>query len=295
MHGKRMPVAGVIADVVVPYSSNEEVDWDCLRREVLLLDKCGVHGLCVGGVLSGTLGATPDELSSLCLALRTFSKTPLFAILFPDAAPEAIEMVHAVNDAGADVIAVAQPHYLSQPNSDGLADMFADLKQATDRPLFVADCLPGSILGVQAIRELAAKRLVDGVLEAADMHVLVDLLCLNLDIPVYSGVEDLHYLALVLGAHGVISDFATVFPSESVALYSAFESGDHAKARKHHERLVRLWRALNSEAETEARIRSALTAQGRNVGPARSPYNFISPDAAKEIDSVLQQEHIAAT
>jgi len=161
--------------------------------------------------------------------------------------------------------------------------------------LFVADCLPGSILGVQAIRELAAKRLLDGVLEAADMHVLVDLLCLNLDIPVYSGVEDLHYLALVLGAHGVISDFATVFPSESVALYSAFESGDHAKARKYHERLVRLWRALNSEAKTEARIRSALTAQGRNVGPARSPYNFISPDAAKEIDNVLQQEHIAAT
>jgi 4-hydroxy-tetrahydrodipicolinate synthase len=142
------------------------------------------------------------------------------------------------------------------------------------------------------MRALIAQKLADGVLESADIHGLVDLLCLGLDVPVYSGVEDLHYVAFLLGAAGVISDFATVCPAELFELYSAVDEGDHASARRNHERLLRLWRTLDCGVEREARIRSALIAQGRMVGPAPSPYHELPLEVGRQIRSALREEGI---
>jgi 4-hydroxy-tetrahydrodipicolinate synthase len=285
-------VPGVVADIVIPYSSVGEPDWDRLVQEVKLLDESGMHAVGIGGVLGGTIGATPDELSSLCAAVKRSSKRPVFASVFPDASPEAVEMVRAVEDGGADVILVGQPHYLAQPGAEGLEEMFAALRELTSGPLLVADCLPGSVMGVGSIRRLIERRLVDGVLEGADMHVLVDLLCLRLGVPVYGCVEDLHYAALVLGAHGLISNLASAFPQDCVELYGAVQARDHLQARKIHERLVRLWRALSCGTEREARLRSALAARGRPVGAARSPYGRLSPKTIQQISSILQREGI---
>jgi 4-hydroxy-tetrahydrodipicolinate synthase len=294
MDSKRKAVRGVIADLVIPYASDASIDWDCLKREVRLLNDCGVHGFSVGGALGGTLGASAEDLASLCAEVKRSAKAPLCAIVFPDTTPEALEMVRAVNDAGADMIAVAQPHYLSQPGSDGLVDMFAELRRATPRALVAADSLPSYVLGVQTIEALVATKLIDGVLESADIHVLVDLLCLDLGIPVYSGIEDLHYLAFILGVDGVISNFATVCPAECVQLHAAFQEGNHPGARKIHERLVRLWRSLNWGVEQEARIRSALLAQGRPVGPAPNPYDALPSGAAQQIFNALREEGLAS-
>ena len=283
-------VRGVIADVVIPYSGAEEPDMDRLGSEVGVLDASGVDALCIGSVLGGAIGATATELSSLCGVIRRTSRKNLFAVVFPDATPEALEMVRALDEGGADVILVAQPHYLAQPGIEGLEEMFAALRQATELPVLVADCLPGSIVGVAPIRRLVEKRLVDGVLEAADIHVLVDLLCLNLGVPVYSSVEDLHFAAFLLGAHGIVSNLATLFPRECVALYRSVRDRDYTKGRRIHERLVRLWRSLSSGTEREARLRFALSASSRPVGAARSPYGTIPDQAVQQIRSVLERE-----
>lgn len=283
---------GVIADVVVPYSKAEEPDLDRLASEVELLDASGVGGLCLGSVLGGTIGATATELASLCSVMRRTTDKSIFVILSPDVSPEGLEMVRAVDEAGADVILAAQPHYLAQPGLEGVEEMFAAFRDATDLPLLVADCLPDCILGVGPIRRLVEKRLVDGVLEGADIHVLVDLLCLDLGIPVYSSVEDLHFSALVLGASGIISNLATAFPRECISLYNSVRDGDYPDARKTHERLVRLWRAVSLGTEGEARLRVAMNAADRSVGAARSPYNKIPKQAIQHVRRVIEKEGV---
>lgn len=294
MQTEKALVRGVIADIIVPHAAMEEPDLDRLSSEVKLLDESGVQAICIGGVLGGLIGATPAELSTVCATARRATQKALFAIVFPDASPECFEMVRAVNEAGADAILVGQPHYLAQPGSEALEDMFAQLRELTERPILVADCLPGSIFGAQTIRPLVEKRLVDGVLEAADMHVLVDLLCLGLNVPVYSGIEDLHYPSYVLGAQGVISNLASVFPAECTSLHGAVRSGEHARARKIHERLVRLWRGFNLGTEREARLRLALEMRARPVGRARSPYGRLSEQTAQQIHGIMQKEGVLA-
>lgn len=284
-------VRGIIADIVIPYSSTQEADLDRLQHEVKLLDRSNIHGLSVGGVLGGVIGAGADELSALCATVRRDTKKPLFAVVFPDASPEAYEFVRAADASGADAILVAQPHYLAQPEVAGLVEMFGELRALTRKPLLLADCFPESLVGVNSARVLAQKKLVDGIYEAADMHVLVDLLCARLAIPVYSCIEDLHYPALMLGAQGVISNLASVFPLECVDLYSAVQNGDHQKARTIHERLLRVWRVLNHGTERESRLRCALQARGRPVGAARSPYGRLAPTAVEHVTSILRKEN----
>ena len=281
---------GLIADIITAFSYSGEIDFDALRKEVKLLDSSAVNGLCIGGVLSGLEGVLPEELSAVTSAVRGASKKQLFAVVLPDTTQEALEMTRAVVDAGADAVLVAQPHYLSLPSEEGLVEMFADVKRTTKVPVLLADCFPGGIVGLATTKTLASKRLVDGVLQAADVHILVDLLYSKLGVPVYSGVEDLHYVAYVLGAQGVISDLATAFPAEASGLYNAFAAGKHADATPRHERLVRLWRAVGRGPESEGRVRSALEAQGRNVGPAPSPYNKIPAGASDEVRTATGHE-----
>ena len=281
---------GLIADIITAFSYSGEIDFDALRKEVKLLDSSAVNGLCIGGVLSGLEGVLPEELSAVTSAVRGASKKQLFAVVLPDTTQEALEMTRAVVDAGADAVLVAQPHYLSLPSEEGLVEMFADVKRTTKVPVLLADCFPGGIVGLATTKTLASKRLVDGVLQAADVHILVDLLYSKLGVPVYSGVEDLHYVAYVLGAQGVISDLATAFPAEASGLYNAFATGKHADATPRHERLVRLWRALGHGPESEGRVRSALEAQGRKVGPAPSPYNKIPAGASGEVRTAIGHE-----
>jgi len=96
----------------------------------------------------------------------------------------------------------------------------------------------------------------------------------------------------VLGAYGMISNLATAFPGECIALYESVRDGDYANARRIHERLLRLWRALNMGTEHEARLRVALSAANRPVGAARSPYNRIPEHAIQQVRSVMEKEGV---
>jgi 4-hydroxy-tetrahydrodipicolinate synthase len=291
---KKSLTSGVIASVVVPFAPDGKVDEDQLRAEVKLIDKSDVDALCAGGLLSGVAGARPEELYALCTNIRRSSRKPLFTMVFPDITVEAIEMTRAVADGGAEAILVAQPHYLCQPGEAGLVEMFAELKGLVSCPLLLADCFPEAKVNLKTISTLINSRLVDGVLQAVDVHSLVDLLCLHPDVPVYSGIEDLHYVAFLLGAEGVVSDLGAAFPRDLCALYRSFRSGMHDAARLHHERLVRLWHVLSLTAEREARLRSALIAQGRKVGTAPSPYGELRVEVAREIANALHGEGLKA-
>ena len=285
--------SGVIASLITPFTSSGEVDTDRLRSEAALLDQSPVDGLCVNGVLSGAAGALSEELASITEIVRKASKKPLFSMVLPDVTGEALEMVRAVVDAGADAVLVAQPHYLCQPGEAGLVEMFATLRGSVRIPLLMADCFPESKIGIKTTRNLIDEQLIDGVLQAADPHGLVDLLCLHPRVPVYCGIEDLHYVAFLVGAHGSISDLGSVFPSELSGIHRAFKRGEHEDARQHHERLVRLWRILSPAAERESRVRAALAAQGRDVGVPRSPYNYLTDGMSGVIKSAMQAEGIS--
>jgi 4-hydroxy-tetrahydrodipicolinate synthase len=244
--------------------------------------------------MSETEGSTPEELGRMCEAVSRRAAKPVVAMIYPDTQPEAAELARAVDAGGVQALFVAQPHYLCQPGPVGLAEMFADVRSKTRLPVLLANCQRNAMVDVRTMEQLIQKGAVDGILLGGDgAHLMVDLLCLRLSVPVLSAMEDLHYVSLLLGARGIVSDLAAVFPVEMAALYRAWREGNYASARNCHERLVRLWRVLDYPSEQRARLRAALAGLGRKVGEARSPYNLASAEISRQVQAVIEREGLA--
>src|SRR5258708_4576854 len=168
MEIRPMPVHGVIAGVVTPFDADGSVAWDELEREAALLFQSPVDGLCVGGFMSETEGATPDEIFHLCEVVTRGGKKPVVAMITPDTQQEANELIRAVDSGGAKAVFVAQPHYLCQPDSDGLVKMFARLREETRLPVLLANCQRTAQVPVAIMRQLVREKVIDGILVGGD-------------------------------------------------------------------------------------------------------------------------------
>jgi 4-hydroxy-tetrahydrodipicolinate synthase len=294
METRPVPLEGVVAGVVTPFHPDGSVNWEELRRQSELLSVSSLDALCVGGFAGQTEGMPSQEISTLCEVVSRYGKKPVVAIVYPDCHSEATELIQAVQSGGARAAFVAQPHYLCQPDSRGLADMFARLREQTLLPLLVCNCQRSAMIPVDTVALLAREKLIDGVLVGGDgVHHLVDLLCLHLRVPVFSAIEDLHYVSLLLGAQGIVSDLAAMFPEEMVSMHRAYRKEDYDRARTYHDRFVRLWRIFDHPSEQRARIRFALRWLGKDIGEPRSPYNINSPEAFHEIQTTLESEGLS--
>jgi 4-hydroxy-tetrahydrodipicolinate synthase len=294
MGGNHFSVRGVIPSLITPFTPDGDISWEEVEKNTGLLDRAGVDGICIGGCLSETAGGTSEELFRLCHTARVATRKPILASIFPDSEPEAIELLDAVCGAGADAVLVAQPHYLFQPEASALLAMFRRLSLRAPVPVLLANVLDSAQVSLETITRLIEEGVIDGIVQGArNAHLLVDLLRLKPRVPVFSNLEDLHYVGLVLGAEGVVSDLAAIFPEEYVGLYRDATAGNHEKARRQHEKLLRVWRVLDHPVEQLARVRLALGAQGRQAGPPRSPYALTSSESTAQVTAVLQREGFA--
>ncbi|MBI3668010.1 MAG: dihydrodipicolinate synthase family protein [Acidobacteria bacterium] len=282
---------GVIPALLTPFDERGAVEWDLLRSQVERVCRAQVDALCVGGIASETAGSTPDELYKLCQAVVSASSRPVIGAIYPDSTVEALELGRAALSAGAVALLVAQPHYLFQPDPEGLEELFEALRGAFTTPLLLSNSLRTALVDLAAMQRLMSRGLVDGFHQAGGQaHLLADLLCLRLRLPVLSGVEDLLYIAFLLGAEGTVSSLAAVFPEECVELYAACRAGEHEKARAIHERLLRIWRVLDHPVEFVSRLKHAASVKGHPAGVPRSPYNWMPPESQAQVRRALHNE-----
>src|SRR6266849_10873585 len=108
MATRPMPVYGVLASIITPFAADGSIAWSELQEETALLSRSSVHGLCVGGMLSETVGSTPEEMGRLCEVVRGRTEKPIVAMVYPDSQPEALDLVRAVKSGGAQAVLVAQ-------------------------------------------------------------------------------------------------------------------------------------------------------------------------------------------
>lgn len=292
MRTQPFSVRGVIPTLITPFTSEGYIAWDVVARETVYLDSTGVDGINVGGSMSEAAGGTTQELFRLCETVRGSTRKPVIATILPDSEPEAIELLDAVLGAHVDAVLIAQPHYLFQPDSTALVKMFERLRARTEIPILLANVLASAPVDLSTMMTMVESRVVDGILQSGNPHVMVDLLRLHPVVPIFSGIEDLHVLGLLLGAVGLVSGLAAVFPADCVALYRDFHAGHYNSARERHERLLRLWRTLDHPVEQLSRVRAALAAQGRDVGVPRSPYGAIPPESWLELSRTMTREGI---
>jgi 4-hydroxy-tetrahydrodipicolinate synthase len=285
-----LPIRGVIACLVTPFTSTHQINTDALRRQIDTLCRQGVDGLCVGGPVADLPGGTIEEFELICRTAVSAGGLPVLANAFADSTNEAIEFAQAAQHAGAAAIAIAQPHYLFWPDQAGIVGHFEGIGRSASLPVFLLNVLSDSLVSVKEARVLVHAGAIKGICQGGrDLRLLADMLQLRAECPIFACIEDMLYPALLLGAEGIVSSLAALVPQTCVSLFRALQEADHEEARRHHRELFRLWRTIDRPAERFARLRYAMDIKEFAVGNARKPYDVLSAAARDEVRRTFER------
>jgi 4-hydroxy-tetrahydrodipicolinate synthase len=279
--------------IVTPFRDDGAVDLAAFERLVAWQIASGIHGLVPCGTTGEGATLRPEEHA---LVIETTvrvadGRVPVLAGCGTNDTRTTIAGAERAAKAGADALLVVTPYY-NNPNRSGMLAHFAAIASAVHLPI-VAYNVPGRTgqnLGVEQTLALSEIPGIAGVKEAAGN---LDQLAAIVEgrpkgFAVLTGDDALAMPAVALGADGVISVVSNEAPRLMSEMMQAALSGDFARARPIHYRLLPLMRA-NFVESNPVPVKIALARLGRCGETVRLPLG--PPDAATRrlIDDALRR------
>ncbi|WP_019549468.1 dihydrodipicolinate synthase family protein [Streptomyces sulphureus] len=272
---KEVRLEGMISTVVTPFDEHDQVDLDLLRGEVQYLLARGVTALCACGSTGEGQTLSLEESAAICATVvdEVAGRVPVIGGVIQNSTAQAKRYSLALKEAGVDALQVTPIHYVFSASPQETVAHYREIGEATDLPIVLYNVVPWALVPIDTIELLREVPQVVAVKQSGgDVHLLADLLHRVRDrFTILAALDDLHYPAFMMGAHGALAAIPTVTPQLSVELWNAVQAGDHATALALHERILTVWRAIDAP-NLPATLKAALELQGRSPGLPRRPF-----------------------
>ena len=251
---------GSIVALVTPFADGE-VDFETLRELVDFHIKSGTDGI----VPVGTTGECPtlshDEHREVIRVVveQAAGKIPVIAGTGSNSTSEAIELTAYAKEVGADGALLVTPYY-NKPTQEGLYQHFKAIAEAVDIPIVLYN-IPGRCvvnLEVRTIAQLAEIENIVAIKEATGSLDQASDIAISTKLTILSGDDSLTLPIASVGGKGVISVVANLVPTDVKALTDALLIGDFATARKWHDKLFALSKAMLGMATNPIPIKAAM-------------------------------------
>lgn len=245
---------GTAPALVTPFTADNQIDYDALRRLIDTVIEGGVEGL----VLLGTTGENPtitgDERRKIVeVAIEyTRKRVPVIIGTGTNDTSDCIRYSKEAAQAGADGLLIVGPYY-NKPTHNGYIAHFDAVAQATDCPI-IAYNVPGrtgSNIKAETMLAIAEQvKTVVAVKEAsADLAQISDIIRHRPEgFAVYAGDDELALPIIALGGDGVISVLANVVGHPFTDMVRMCLAGDFVAAKPLHFELLDLMRACFYES-----------------------------------------------
>lgn len=283
---------GIVPPTTTSFGTDGEIDEGGIRAQVRFLLGAGVHGVAAGG--STGEGHTLDHEEFVRVMEVTVDevggRVPVIAGIIVDSTRDAVRRAKSIAHLDVAALQVTPVHYLFKPSDDAMVEHFRVLAEAAGKPILIYNVVPWVYLSAQLLYRVF--REVPGVIgvkqSAGDLRRVADLLMITEpeDI-VFSAVDALLYPSFLLGAHGTIAALPTAAPHACVELWDACQAGDHARAKKLHLELLKVWNAIEAD-NLPACTKYALTLQGCPAGLPRPPMHPPSDAQKRAIREALE-------
>ena len=226
--------SGIFPAVTTKFTADDYLDHAEMERCFALLTDAGCDGLVVCGSLGeGPMLSHDEKLDVLGTARKVAGGRPVLMTINEAATRDGAALAKRAAMAGADgLMVVPSPIYHTSP-----AETVATLKAVAS-----AGGLPVMIYSnriayrvdvtVPVMEELAADDLFVAVKESSDdIRRSIDILNAFGDrFDLFTGVDNLAFEALSVGAVGWVAGLVTAFPKETVAIYRLMKAGRTAEA-----------------------------------------------------------------
>lgn len=282
---------GVLPALVTPFRDGA-VDEAAFVRLVERQIEGGVHGLVPVGTTGESATLTHDEhrrVVELCVQTAR-GRVPVVAGCGSNATAEAIDLVRHAKTVGADAALVVTPYY-NRPSQEGLYAHYAAINEAVELPVLVYNVPSRTSVDIanETLARLAKLPNVIGVKDATgDMgRASFQRLMCGEDWVMLSGDDPSALGYMAHGGHGCISVTANVAPEQCAAFYNDALSGQWQGALYGQDRLVRLHRALFTDA-SPGPTKFALAHLGLCSEEARLPITPASEASRAEVLAAMR-------
>ncbi|MGV0605468.1 4-hydroxy-tetrahydrodipicolinate synthase [Mycolicibacterium acapulense] len=279
--------------MVTPFKPDGMLDTQAAAQLATRLVDAGCDGL----VLSGTTGESPTTTDAEKIALlravldAVGDRARIIAGAGTYDTAHSVHLARACAAEGAHGLLVVTPYY-SRPPQAGLLAHFTAVADATPLPVVLYDIPPRSVVPIQweTLRMLAEHPNIVAVKDAkGDLHGGGQIIA-ETGLAYYSGDDALNLPWLAMGAVGFISVWGHLAASQLREMFSAFQSGDIATARKINVTLGPL-------VDAQARLggvtlsKAGLRLQGFDAGDPRLPQ---VPATPAQLDALAADMRAAA-
>ena len=294
-----MKLAGILPPLVTPFRADGGVDLPAFESNLASYASFDLGGYLVLG--SNGEAAALDEEEKLALikaARRGAGSRTLLAGTGLESTCATVAFTRKAADLGADAALVLTPHYYkAQVSDEVLRRYFESVAEASSIPvlLYSVPAFTGIPFPPALAPVLAGHPNIAGMKESSgDIGLLGRILSsVPASFAVACGSAPVVYPALCLGAAAGILAVACCAPGPSVALYRAFQAGDHARARRLQASLTPLAVAVTATWGV-AGLKAAMDAAGLRGGFVRAPLLPVPATAREELAAILAQALSAA-
>jgi 4-hydroxy-tetrahydrodipicolinate synthase len=209
----------------------------------------GTHGIVPVGTTGESTTVSFDEHKKIVdLTVRTVNgRIPVVAGAGANNTLEAIEFTESAKESGADAVLSVVPYY-NKPNQEGLYLHFKEIAEAVDIPMILYNVPSRTVVNMlpDTVARLAALDNIIGIKEATgSLEQVTDIIriCPD-DFIVLSGDDFTAMPSVFIGAHGVISVIANLYPQGMAAMIEAALAGDLQKANELHYKMYPLMKLM---------------------------------------------------
>ncbi len=282
----------VVTAMVSPFGADGSLDLDRAQHLARYLLEHGSDALVVAGSTGESPTLTHAEKANLFRAVveaaegrgRVVAGTGTYSTA------ETIELTGAAQEAGVDGVLVVTPYY-NKPPQRGLIAHFTAVAGSTDLPMIVYN-IPGrtatriehdTLLKLAEVPNIVAVKDSTGDFEGVSRLTREA----PTDFEVYSGDDWATFGYLCLGAVGVVSVASHLVGERIRQLCDLVFAGDVPAARKIHEELSPLFKAL-FVTSNPIPVKAALGLVGQPVGDPRLPLVPATTEERTKIEKALR-------
>jgi len=294
---KRYSVQGSWPALVTPFTEEEAVNLEVLRRLVDFHVEFGSNGVLLLGSTGEPILLTREERRSVVESAvdQANGRIPVMCGVSAPSTRETIENAEHARDAGVDCGLMVQPPYV-KPTQAAVYRYFKDVADAVDLPIVIYNNPDRCVVNVEpeTVARLAQHPNIVAIKEAgpspyAEVRVIeltrgeFNVLCC--DCPFYAHVP----VVMACGGKGTSNVTGSVCPTEFAEMSRPWEGYDDAlRTRKHFFTLLPLIRMMYSESNPVP-LKAALNILGAGVGRPRLPLTELSEVNAASLRQTMER------
>lgn len=272
--------------LVTPFTSENKVDYLALGKLIDLHIESKTDGILLFGTTGESEALSKEEQKNILeyTLNRLNNRIKVIVSVTSNVTEKVLEKIEFFKKYEFDSYLVITPYY-NKTNESGMINHFQIIADRADKPIIIYNVprRTGICISSNAVEVLSHHKNIIGIKEASgDIDYQVSLMpYLSDGFYLYAGDDILILPSMALGAKGVISVVANLYPGVMKEIYTLSEKNDK-NARDLFLRYYPVFKACFVEV-SPIPIKFLLNYKGHNVGKCRLPYGELSHNSKMKL------------